>query len=185
MTIDLHLERSSDKVLHFIQNNPGCNFRQIKKELQVPMGTIQYQLAQLEKLGKITSFKRGLYRFYFASGRFQDIEKDILQVLSNETTRDILMFITERGSPSQSEIVNRTGLAPSSVNWQVKRLIASGIIKEIRVGKYKKNALQDNHNSKYIVKLLRNYYPSIWDSWSLRLVETFLLLSSTEDENIK
>ena len=185
LTIDLHIEKSSDKVLHFIQSNPGCHFRQVKNELHLSMGTVQYQLAQLEKLGKITSLKRGLYRFYFASGIFRDNEQDILQILSQETAREILMFIIERKNPSQTDIVNRTRLSPSSVNWHVKRLIASQIIKEIRVGRYKKYQLEDHYNSKHIVKLLRNYYPNVWDNWSIRVVDTFLSLSRKRDEDIE
>jgi len=185
VSLNASLEKSPDKVLHFIQANPGCHLRQIKKELHVPMGTIQYQLTQMEKIGKITSIKRGLYRFYFASGIFRDIEHDILQILSQETAREILMFIIERRNPSQTEIVNRIRLSPSSVNWHVKRLITSRIIKEVRVGRYKKYQLQDNYNSKHIAKLLRNYYPSVWDSWSIRVVDTFLSLSSTSDEDIE
>jgi predicted transcriptional regulator len=185
VSLKASLEKSTDKVLHFIQANPGCHLRQIKKELQVPMGTIQYQLTQMEKMGKITSLKRGLYRFYFASGIFRDIEQDILQILSQETAREILMFIIERRNPSQTEIVKRIRLSPSSVNWHVKRLITSQIIKEVRVGRYKKYQLEDSYNSIHIAKLLRNYYPSIWNNWSIRVVETFLSLSSTRDEDIE
>jgi predicted transcriptional regulator len=185
LTINLHTEKSSDKVLHFIQINPGCHFRQIKNELSLPMGSVQYQLSQLEKSGKITSLKRGLYRFYFASGIFRDNERDILQILSQETGREILMFVIERRNPTQTDIVNHTRLSPSSVNWHVKRLISSQIIKEVRVGRYKKYQLGDNYNSKHIVKLLRNYYPSFWDNWSVRVVETFLSLSGRDGEHLE
>jgi predicted transcriptional regulator len=80
------------------------------------MGTLQYQLVQLEKTGRITSIRRGLYKFYFPSGIFQDNEKDILQILGHETARDILLFIIEHKNPTQTDIVNRIGISPASVN---------------------------------------------------------------------
>jgi predicted transcriptional regulator len=171
------LEGNIDRVLHFIQEKPGCHLRQIKKELHISMGTAQYQLARLEKIGKITSTKKGLYKYYFPSGIFQDNEKHILQVLNQETAREILMFIIERKNPTQSDIVNKIGISAASVNWHVRRLIAFKIIDEIREGKYKRYQLYDLDDSKYIVALLKNYYPSIWDKWSNRLAEMFLSLS--------
>jgi predicted transcriptional regulator len=141
------------------------------------MGTAQYQLARLEKIGKITSTKKGLYKYYFPSGIFQDNEKHILQVLNQETAREILMFIIERKNPTQSDIVNEIGISAASVNWHVRRLIAFKIIEEVREGKYKRYQLYDLDDSKYIVALLKNYYPSIWDKWSNRLAEMFLSLS--------
>ena len=164
-------------MLHFIQEKPGCHLRQIKKELHISMGTAQYQLARLEKIGRITSTKKGLYKYYFPSGIFQDNEKHILQVLNQETAREILMFIIERNNPTQSDIVNKIGISAASVNWHVRRLIAFKIIDELREGKYKRYQLYDLDDSKYIVALLKNYYPSIWNKWSNRLAEMFLSLS--------
>ena len=42
---------------------------------------------------------------------------------------------------------------------------------------YKRYQLPDSADSKYIVVLLKNYYPDIWDKWSNRLAEIFLSLS--------
>jgi predicted transcriptional regulator len=173
-----------DKVLHFIQEKPGCHLRQIKNQIGLSMGSVQYQLFRLEKMGKITSIRRGLYKFYFLSGVFHDNEKDILQVLGQETAREILMFIIERKNPTQTDIVNTIKISAPSVNWHVSRLIALKIIYETKDGKYKRYQLTSGNNdySKYIVSLLKNYYPSIWDNWSNRLAEMFLSLSSREEE---
>lgn len=87
------------------------------------MGTAQYQLARLEKIGKITSTKKGLYKFYFPSGIFQDNEKYILQVLNQETAREILMFIIERKNPTQSDIVGKIGISAASANGMLNALL--------------------------------------------------------------
>jgi predicted transcriptional regulator len=117
------LEGNIKRVLHFIQEKPGCHLRQIKKELHISMGTAQYQLARLEKIGKITSTKKGLYKFYFPSGIFQDNEKYILQVLNQETAREILMFIIERKNPTQSDIVGKIGISAASANGMLNALL--------------------------------------------------------------
>ena len=170
-----------DKVLYFIQDNPGCHLRRIKRAMNVSMGTVQYQLDKLEKMGRITSSRRGLYKYYFAAGLFKENEKDILEVLTHETARRILMFIIEQKSPTQTDIVNSVKISARSISWHVGRLVALKIITEIKDGKYKRYQLQEN-DAKYILTLLKSYYPSIWDKWSMRLVEMFLSLSISREK---
>jgi predicted transcriptional regulator len=170
-----------DKVLYFIQDNPGCHLRRIKRAMNVSMGTVQYQLDKLEKMGRITSSRRGLYKYYFAAGLFKENEKDILEVLTHETARRILMFIIEQKSPTQTDIVNSVKISARSISWHVGRLVALKIITEIKEGKYKRYQLLEN-DAKYILTLLKSYYPSIWDKWSMRVVEMFLSLSISREK---
>ena len=168
-----------DKVLCFIQNNPGCHLRRIKREIDISMGTVQYHLHKLEKMGRVTSTRRGLYKYYFPAGLFRENEKEILEVLTHETARKILMFIIEQKSPTQTDIVNSVRISARSISWHVGRLIALKMIREIKDGKYKRYQLQDD--AKDILTLLRSYYPNVWDKWSMRVVEMFLSLSSSRE----
>jgi predicted transcriptional regulator len=171
---------ATDKILDFIRDNPSCHLRKIKKELNLAMGTVQYHLDKLEKAGRITSHKHGLHKYYFSVGLFEENEKQLLEVLSNETARDILMFIVEHKNPSQTEIGKHVEISSASVNWHIKRLKDSRIIDEIREGKFKRYKLRGD--SKQVVAMLKNFYPSIWDKWSNRLAEMFLSMSSEVEE---
>jgi predicted transcriptional regulator len=185
MKAELEGDDMYSKVLVYIQQNPGCHLRRIKNEIGMSMGSVQYQLFRLEKRGRITSIRRGLYKFYFLSGLFHDNEKDILQILNQETAREILLFVIEQKNPTQTDIVNSMGISAASVNWHVRRLITLKMINEIKDGKYKRYQLtgSNSDNSKYIIGLLKNYYPRIWDNWSNRLGEMFLHLSRQEYNN--
>ena len=170
---------NTERVLKFIQENPGCHLRQIKRELDMAMGTIQYHLNALEKTGKIISEKHNLYRYYFSVGSFGDLERKLLKILNQDSEREILLFIIERKDPTQTDIVNAIKISHGTANWHLKRLIDFDIIREEKVGKFKKYHL--NGSYKNIVNLLQNYHPSIWDKWSNRLAELFLSVSE-EDE---
>jgi predicted transcriptional regulator len=170
-----------DRILRFIHDNPGCHLRKIKDELDVGMGTVQYHLDKLEKAGRITSQKLSLHKYYFLVGVFKENEKHILEVLSNETAREILMFIIEHQHPSQSEISKHIGISSPSTSWQIKRLRDDRIIDEIKEGKFKRYRLHGD--SQQFVALLKNYYPSIWNKWSNRLAEIFLSLSRGDDQS--
>jgi predicted transcriptional regulator len=175
--VEAKLQGNADKVLRFIEEKPGCHLRRIKNELGISIGSVQYQLFKLENTRRITSAKRGSYKFYFAFGVFKDNEKNILQVLSQQTAREILMFIIEQKNPTQTDIVNRIGISAASINWHVRRLIDFKIIESAKEGKYTRYQLSHSIDSKYIVALLKNYYPNIWNKWSNRLAEMFLSLS--------
>jgi predicted transcriptional regulator len=171
---------TTERVHRYIRDNPGCHLRQIKDELELAMGTVQYQLEKLEKAGKISSTRHGLYRYYFPAGMVGN-EKDILQVLSQETAREILMFIIERGNPTNQEISSKILISSASVNWHIRRLSDLDLIREEKEGRYKRYHISGDSN--LIVALLRSYYPSIWDTWSNRLAEMFLSLSRGEEES--
>jgi predicted transcriptional regulator len=181
--VSAELGETADRILQFIQNNPGCHLRGIKDMIQISQGTVQYHTDRLEKMGRITSTTSGLYKHYFPVGVFQNNEKEILQILSQETTRQILMYIVEQKSPTQTDIVNSVGISASSVNWHMKRLVEFRLVEEIKEGKYKKYQLHDRKiSSQYITALMRNYYPAIWEKWSDRLIEIFLSFSGSESK---
>lgn len=144
------------------------------------MGTIQYHLGRLVKAGTIVSQRRGLRRHFFVTGVFRENEKQLLEVLSNETAREILMFVAERKNPSQSEVSRHLGMSSASISWHVKRLQASRLVDESREGKFKRYRLHGEPGQ--IVAFLKSYYPGIWDRWSNRLAEMFLALSGEGEE---
>jgi len=100
--------------------------------------------------------------------------------LTRETARKILMYIIEQKNSTQTDIVNNVRISARSVSWHVGRLINLQIIREIKDGRYKRYQLYEK-DPEFIITLLRNYYPSIWDKWSIRVVEMFLTLSSGKD----
>ncbi len=171
-----------DRVFEFIYNNSGSHFRKIKMELDLSIGTIQYQVNKLEKDGKIVSIRHRFYKFYFPNGVFQEHEKEILQVLNNASLRNVLLLIIEKKNSSKYEITKFLNISYSSVNWHLEQLMSYDMIVENRDGKVIRYSMNDNVNYvPEIIKLLKSHYKNIWNSWANRLAEIFLLLSVDED----
>jgi len=59
-------------------------------------------------------------------------------------------------------------------------LIDLRIIREVKDGRFKRYKLHEC-DPRFIITLIRNYYPSIWDKWSIRVVEMFLSLSTSRE----
>lgn len=137
------------------------------------VGTVQYHLNRLKKIGAIKSSKR-FYRSYFPPD-ISESDKKILEILSQERTRDILLLIIEIKIPTQMEIYKKIGISQSSVSWHLQRLIALDIVQEIRQGKYRRyQIVGGSQECKRITQIIKDYYPSIWNNWSDRITEFFL-----------
>jgi DNA-binding transcriptional ArsR family regulator len=169
------LNQNTQTVLQFIQKSPGCHMRQIQRDLNMAMGTIQYHLSSLEEMGKIISERADSHRFYFPVGTFGDLERNILKILNQDSARDILLFIIEQKSPTQTDITNNIKISSGTANWHLMRLLEYGIISEEREGKFKKYHL--NGNPGIVINLLKNYHTSKWNSWSNKLAELFLSMT--------
>lgn len=168
-----NLQNNTERILKFIQGNPGMHLRQIKKELQLSLGTIQYHLTLLEKSGRIVSERRYFRRTYFPVGTFEKNEKSILKILKRGNLKTILLFIMEKKNPTQTDIANGVDLSNSTVNWHLKYMLENKIIYEIRDGKFKRYQVWDG---KTIIKLMKDYHPSLWNNWNHRIIGMFLTL---------
>jgi predicted transcriptional regulator len=90
------LGETAERILQFVHNNPGCHLRKIREMIQISQGTVQYHTDKLEKIGRITSIRSGLYKHYFPITVFQNNEKEILRILGQETTRQSLCLLWSR-----------------------------------------------------------------------------------------
>jgi len=77
---------TAERILQFIQQNPGCHLCKFKVMTHISLGTVQYHLDRLEKMGRITSTRLGLYKHYFPVGIFQ--ENEVSSFRSRDYSRD-------------------------------------------------------------------------------------------------
>jgi predicted transcriptional regulator len=175
------LEGTANMILETIRQNPGWHLRKIRQYMNISMGTAQYHLDRLEKMGKVSSTRNGIYRHYFPIGMFKENEQQIIKFLTQETAREIIMFIMEDRNPSQTDIVSRIKISSASISWHIRRLVDARLLQESKDGKFKRYKIHPDINSLYIAKLLQNYYPHTWNKWSNRLAEMFLAMSHLDE----
>ena len=182
---EVHIDNIAAAIIEYIEKNPGSYLRQIKTELNISMGTLQYHLRKLEKENKITSSRNGLYKCFFVTRMFKDNEKEIIRYLNQETPRRIIMFVIEQVQPTQNDIARNLRITPPSITWNLKRLLNSKIIIEKKDGRYKRYLLSPDIDSISLSKLLRSYYPNLWNRWSDKLAEIFLSLTYNAENKDK
>ena len=166
---DERSESRRTQILTFITEHPGAHLRKIRRELNLAMGVIQYHLYALEKERKIISRRRGFYKKFYPTLVFGDRELEIMDVLGQETERDLLLFLMQNPNASQKELSGYARVSPSSINWHMQRLTKARLIETTREGANVKYLVKVNRVE--ILTLLRNYHPAIWERWADRLAD--------------
>jgi DNA-binding MarR family transcriptional regulator len=157
------------QILEFIKANPGSHLRRIKRELNLAMGVLQYHLYRLEKEQVIVSHRRGLYKRFYARLDFELEEQEILGVLSQETERDLLLYLLKIPDATQKELSEFAHISAASTSWHMKRLIQTDLVEARHHGGFVYYIVKGDPAK--IVKLLKRYQPGIWERWADRLAD--------------
>ena len=81
------LDATQRRILEFISSHPGVHLREICRALSLAMGDVQYHVRRLERDGRISSVRRGLYKFFYPANLFGERQRDVLSVLSLDRPR--------------------------------------------------------------------------------------------------
>ena len=165
-------ERSASRraqILAFIVEHTGVHLRKISRELSLAMGVIQYHLDALEKERKVISRRRGFYKRFYPTLAFGDRELEIMDVLAEETERDLLLFLMQNPNTTQKELSGYARISPSSINWHMQRLSKSRLVETTREGANVRYHVKVNRSE--ILTLLKNHHPTVWERWADRLAD--------------
>lgn len=99
-----------------------------------------------------------------------------MDVLSQETERDLLLYLMKNPNATQKQVSEYSRISAGTINWHMKRLGQSGLISIKREGQFVRYMV--NVNSEEILKLLQNYHPSVWETWADRFADALGELAS-------
>ena len=120
------------EIYSFINANPGVQFRAICGGLGLSIGVVQFHLAQLQKSGLITSFRKGRYKRFFEAGRFSRREMETIAWLRLYTVRNIMKALLEKKQLSHRELAVHLNISSQGLTWQMNRLRETKLIQQSR-----------------------------------------------------
>lgn len=161
------------KIYELISKSPGLHKREIARELNMSLSTIDYHLHYMEKKSLVTAKFDGKYKRYFVAEAKPE-DKRILPLLRQETPRRIILFLLEKPRAIHKEICQHVKKAPSTVSFHLKKLIEAGIIEEISLGKEKAYVVK---NPEKVIDLLVTYKSTFLDRAVDKFVDTWMSLS--------
>jgi DNA-binding transcriptional ArsR family regulator len=122
------------EIYNFINANPGIQFRGICGGLGLSIGVVQFHIAQLQRCGLITSFRRGRYKRFFVAGKLSLREMEAIATMRLNTVRDILKTLLAGKSVTHHDLAVRLKISSQGLTWQINRLHETGLIEEKRSG---------------------------------------------------
>jgi predicted transcriptional regulator len=158
-----------DKLLRYINGNPGIRYRELLRISNLSNGVLTYHLALLEKSDRIQvdrNENKKMTRYY--PNNIPIEETNIIGCIRQDAARQIILFILENDLCTFDEIIEHTKKAPSTISWHLKRLKEAGII-SIQHGRYH---LYHVINREMVAEVLRKYKQSFIDKVVDRYTET-------------
>ncbi len=144
------------------------------------MGVTQYHLYTLERERKILSRRNGLYKRFYPTHVFGEHQQEILDVLSQETERDLLLYLIQNPDSGPKELSEFARMSPGTINWHMKRLIGSNLVLVRREGQFVKYKVIDE--STEIISLVQSYHPSAWQKWVDRFANAISEVTASPEE---
>jgi predicted transcriptional regulator len=120
-----------ENILHF----PGSHFREMQRQLKLPVGTLQHHLRSLLQDGLVIQKRDGEYVSYYAVGVFSEREKRLLSLLRQKPIRHIILLLLNEGELNHKKIVSELKLTPSNASWYLDKMLESKLVKKKRAGK--------------------------------------------------
>jgi uncharacterized membrane protein/DNA-binding MarR family transcriptional regulator len=113
------------KIHGYIIANPGEHYNAIKEQLDVTNGALSYHLRVLEREGYVRSRMDGIYkRFYPADMKLPRTQRNI-----SSFQEVILTIVKNNQGLSQKDIAKRIGASSQVINYHVKIMEESGLIR--------------------------------------------------------
>lgn len=164
---ELSLE-SRKQIFEYVHANPGSHFSEVKRELDMETGLLQYHLRKLEEYNVIESKDHQGKRRLFVARELNAEEQSILSTLRYETTRRILLYLLEHGPARNGEIADAVDIAPSTVTWHVSNLLDQGVVETIQDGRTTRYRVA---NEELTVQLSIRYQESFVDRAVDRIID--------------
>ena len=166
-------------VYNFIARHPGSYFREILRSLHVGQGNLQYVIQLLEKEGRITTIKVGAYKHFYPS-ETDEQSKNILSILSQESPREILIFLARHPGSCQTDVAKEIRCSSPTARWYLLKLESLHLIWSRKTGAEVK--YYANTSIPELANLLRTYRPNIWSRYADRMAD-FMRTFDEDDRN--
>jgi DNA-binding MarR family transcriptional regulator len=173
------IDPTQRRILGFIASHPGVHLREICRELGLAMGAVQYHVRRLERDGRISSVRRGLYKFFYPANLFGARQRDVLSVLSLDRPRELLLNIIEHPGSTQEALADATNVSQPTISWHLKRLIDLGIVDRHQEGRVVTYSVVGGGAD--VANFIKTYHPTVWERWSSRLADIFIAYSGEEE----
>jgi predicted transcriptional regulator len=165
-----HSLENQRRLFRFIMDNPGSHLRGLAERTSIPLSTVRYHIAFLEKQRVVISRKEGNTKAYFINGKVSREDRRITPLLQQKRFRDIVMVLLMRPGLGHSDITSELDLKPSTLTKYMSVIEDRGMVRSESEGREKRYYVVDERR---IVELLMTYRSSFWDRFVDNALEIY------------
>jgi predicted transcriptional regulator len=162
------------RIYEHVRRVPGLHLRQIQRDLEMPMGTLEYHLHQMEKGGLLVTREDGRFKAFYPNEHLDRRDRDFLYYLRQEMPRRIALEVVDQPGISFQELVQRLPIGASTLSFHLKKLRAGSLVEERRRGQKK---CYEPTDPERIRRIIVRYRTTFVDEVVDRFAEAWLDLS--------
>jgi predicted transcriptional regulator len=153
------------RIYEHVARHPGKYLRELQRELGLAMGALEYHLDQLAAAHLVSVAHEAQKRFFPTDMDRRD--KPVLAFLRQKLPRRALLLVLRDGACPKARMLVELDLAPSTLNYHLRRLVDFGLLQADREGR---DAVYRVTDAPRVVALLVAHRASLMD----RMVDAFL-----------
>lgn len=160
------------RIYHEVRRTPGVHFRDLQRRLEMAVGTLEYNLRELEKEDLVVTRDEGYHKAYFvgADTGMDRRDRDYMLHLRQEFPRRVAMEVAHDPGVQFKTLRERIGIYPSRLSYHLKRLEKAGIIRSKATGREKHYVCEEPQR---VRRLIIQYQESFADRAVDRFADTW------------
>lgn len=163
------------RIYQHLQKFPGAHMREIGREVDIPMGTLEYHLHYLVKANLLTTRQDARYTRYFPTGELSRREKDVLAILRQKVPRQVAAHLLLQPGASHGQLLQHFALSASTLSFHLKKLVTAGIVSQEKSGR---ENLYRVLEPELVAKVLIQHRASFFDDVVDRFADVWLNLDA-------
>lgn len=122
------------RVLDAVAARPGIHFRGLAETTRLAQGALDHHLRLLVRAGLLLEHREPGARCFAVPGGLEPGLLPLLARVRTPAARAILLELERAGADSVRELAHRLGMPPSTLDDQLARLVAAGVVERTREG---------------------------------------------------
>jgi len=156
-------------ILECVDENPGIHFNELVRSVSLATGQVQYHMYSLIEEDEVEEFS--LYgKTHYYPPEYPEEDHGAVALLRRETAREVVLYLVENGRSRPDEVADDLGIARSTLEWHLGRLVDQGLVDKERGAKNRVTVSPVDEER--TVEMLSDISPSLPD----RLVDRFVTM---------
>lgn len=164
---------TASDVAEYVADNPGVHFSDLVKTLGVTPD-------KLQRLGERLETERAIVvdtlygKTHFYPPEYGPWERKAIALVRRETSREILFYLLERETATPAEVAEHVGIARSTLEWHVDRLVDADLVSKDRDGWRVQLRVRQPTEIRRVLEELHPTLPERWLDRTSRLLDHLL-----------